>query len=71
MSFYDDEEIEIRFSPNQKLPEGYAVVWSRATEHYHAINRADDWDSDIYSNRFDARAVAIRRAKKQHKEGQP
>lgn len=55
----------IKFSPNQKLPPGYQVIWSPETEHYHAETIDKEWSSDIYCNRFDARRVAWSRFNKQ------
>ena len=56
-SFLEMEDYEIKFSPNQKLPPNYKVIWSDAVEHYMWwIN--DDLYGPICCNRFMARRLA-------------
>ena len=49
----DWDEHEIKFSPNQKLPDGYKVIWFEGDEHYHWIRDNDLW-SDCFSSRWQA-----------------
>jgi len=46
------EEIEVKFSPNQKLPPGYRVKWWEYDEHYHFV--IENFESCMYATKWDA-----------------
>ena len=52
----EDPIIEIRFAKNQKLPDGYIIIWDTGTEHYQWKN------GDIYSEIYCDRWMAYRSA---------
>lgn len=54
---------EICFPPFCSLPIGHRVVWSEATEHYHAINDELDWESAVCFSRWQARLAAFAHAR--------
>jgi hypothetical protein len=49
----------IKFAPNQKLPEGYKVIYNYETEYYHWVNEKLDACSTIICCRWLARRAAI------------
>ena len=53
-----EKDIVIKFSPRQKLPPGYQVIWSHLMENYYAQEINGDWDSNAYCCRFMARRAA-------------
>ena len=56
----NEHHYEVRFAKNQRLPEGYRVMWLDG--HYYAENKALNYESSITVNRWHARQWAFNHA---------
>lgn len=55
----EDNNIIVNFSSNQKLPEGYSVIWNPDVERYFFTTPDENFESLPFSDRFMARRVCL------------